>query len=149
MRSGPVAADTLLVNMPRKLKPKLLKVERYKLLPSHYKEKGFKQYTNKWEKTSKLIYIEPKKGSYICGHGLGVTVKTYQTPDKKDTHKALIISCLCCQNLKEKDKLSLYLPTTAKGDRCMEIGGAMGDIEVWKRLLLPIFGVKIKGAIKL
>lgn len=131
------------------LRSKLIKTERIKVLPASWKEKGFKEYTNKWEKTGKVIFVEPKKGSYICGNGLAITVKTYQTEGRKEFHKALFISCLCCIDKKEKDKFSIYLPSNDPNDRCMEVGGAMSDIEIWKRILLPIFGLKVKGAIEL
>lgn len=137
--------------MPKKkfiLRPKLTSTVRYKVVPGYMeKDLDFKSFIDKWRKTSTVIFTKSKR---ICGHGIGITVKTYFLEEKSETTKSVYITCLCCFSKKEKDMFSIHLPPEgSKTDQCLEMGGVLIDTEVWKMVLLPMLGVKTKNGIKL
>lgn len=127
------------------LRPKLIKVDRYKVLPESYKEQDLKSYVSRWAKTSKIIFM-PNPG--FCGHGISIIIKTFFLKERNETTKSLYLSCLCCATKKEKDMLSIHLPDpNSKGDTCVELGGVLAGVKFWESLFAGIFSFKKPKAV--
>jgi hypothetical protein len=85
-------------------------------------------------KRTKRTYRSPKDGPCFT-FGLDVERRIYNKESLQSPE--LVITCRDCGH-----KLSIFLPD--KKWPVVEIGGVLSDVETWKKILLPILGVKEK-----